>query len=212
MNASRNAPGILAIGAFAAAAVVVAVSACDAVPVPAFDPGPGPNTAVLTATTDPAPSYDRDQFGPGWTDPDGNRCDTREDVLARDATTATFGPDGCIDQVTIRDPYTGEIVTGRANIDIDHRVPLAWAWRHGAHTWTPERRERFANDPANLIATADNINAGKGDSAPSEWLPPLQDARCDYGRQWTMVTTDYGLPLPPADDRVLADLSTLCGD
>ena len=30
--------------------------------------------------------YDRDEFGPAWTDVDGNGCSTREDVLARDLT------------------------------------------------------------------------------------------------------------------------------
>jgi hypothetical protein len=30
--------------------------------------------------------------------------------------------------------------------------PLAWVLGHGAYQWTPEQRQRFANDPANLLA------------------------------------------------------------
>ena len=35
-------------------------------------------------------------------------------------------------------------------LDVDHVVPLAWAWNAGAWRWTPERRREFANDPASL--------------------------------------------------------------
>ena len=36
----------------------------------------------------PKTGYDREQFGDGWADADGNGCDTRNDMLARDLTRA----------------------------------------------------------------------------------------------------------------------------
>ncbi|WUI03905.1 HNH endonuclease family protein [Spirillospora sp. NBC_00431] len=43
-------------------------------------------------------------------------------------------------------PYDGITETLASEIDIDHIVPLAEAWRSGANTWTTSRRQAFAND------------------------------------------------------------------
>ena len=34
--------------------------------------------------------YSRDQFGPAWDDVDGNKCNTRDDILRRDLTNIRF--------------------------------------------------------------------------------------------------------------------------
>jgi hypothetical protein len=83
--------------------------------------------------------YERALF-PHWSDLDGDGCDTRSEVLARDAIQSTVGPDGCVRYVVILDPYTGERVAGRAEIDIDHLISLRDAWDSGAHAWTTARR------------------------------------------------------------------------
>jgi hypothetical protein len=59
------------------------------------------------------------------------------------------------------------------DVDIDHVVPLADAWRSGANTWTTGRRQAFANDLTHpqLIAVTDNVNQSKGDQDPSTWQP-----------------------------------------
>ncbi|MGM0953782.1 MAG: HNH endonuclease family protein [Pseudomonadota bacterium] len=49
-----------------------------------------------------------------------------------------------------------------SKIDIDHVVPLKWAWQHGANKWTKEKRERFANDPRNLWSVELSLNSQKG--------------------------------------------------
>ena len=46
--------------------------------------------------------------------------------------------------------FTGEVINNVSEVDIDHFVPLAWAWKHGAHSWSKAKRVEFANDPANL--------------------------------------------------------------
>jgi len=171
-------------------------------PAVAFQPVPlGP--AVV-------PDYARTAFGPAWADVDQNGCDTRNDMLARDLTGEQFRP-GTHDCVVISgqlaDPYSGTVVQfvkERANeVQIDHVVPLSWAWRHGAYSWTAQHRLEFANDPENLQATLGRLNAAKGDSGPDEWLPPAQAYTCAYLDRWVAVRTKYQLD-PPAQPAAAA--------
>ncbi|WP_311316816.1 MULTISPECIES: DUF1524 domain-containing protein [unclassified Curtobacterium] len=113
-----------------------------------------PATAAAPTTT-----YDRDSFGPAWADTDHNGCDQRNDVLARDLTAVTYKP-GTHDCVvltgTLADPYTGQEIsfthgsTTSTAVQIDHMVPLSWAYQHEASTWTEQRREQLATDLNNL--------------------------------------------------------------
>ena len=80
--------------------------------------------------------YDRDLFGFRQTDDDGNGCDVREDVLARDLTDVRYRQHGCkVESGTLADPYTGKTIhfvrgarTSSA-VQIDHVVALENAWR-----------------------------------------------------------------------------------
>ena len=76
--------------------------------------------------------YDRDSFGFRTTDVDGNGCDVRDDVLARDLTDITYKYAGScvVESGTLADPYTAQtihFVRGRATsakVQIDHVVAL----------------------------------------------------------------------------------------
>src|SRR4051812_7423453 len=99
-----------------------------------------------------APKYERlAQFGKPWTDADHNGCDTRNDILSRDAArtgghASTTG--ACkVTSLDMVEPYAGKHVTATSQVDIDHVVPLSVAWRSGAYTWSPEARMALANDP-----------------------------------------------------------------
>lgn len=175
------------------------------------------------------PDYEREAFGPPWADVDRNGCDTRNDVLKRDMEGETFkeGTRSCVVQRgTLRDLYTGEITEydkGQclpkapqpelciSRVHVDHIVPLAWAWEHGASDWNPEQRKRFANDPANLRATEGAVNMAKGDDGPAQWLPPHSLAHCDYAVSWQAVLDAYGLLAGPADADALAEVLGRCG-
>ena len=60
------------------------------------------------------------------------------------------------------DPYTGRTIEfhkgeeSSDQVQIDHVVALANAWRSGAWQWDATRRQEFANDPANLLAVDGN--------------------------------------------------------
>ncbi|MGH9290833.1 MAG: hypothetical protein ACRD0V_21475 [Acidimicrobiales bacterium] len=165
---------------------------------------------VAHETVTGQPGYDRAEFGDGWADLDGDSCRTRDEILTRDSTT----PGSCPPRpgpVTIRDPYTGRIVTGRGDIDIDHVFALVDAWDSGADAWTRPRRVAFANDEQNLVATADDVNRVKGGRGPDGWRPPDPGGWCRYAGIYRDTATRWGLTLTPGQEAALAELGRGCG-
>jgi hypothetical protein len=164
--------------------------------------------------------YDRDAFGQAWADTDRNGCDTRNDVLRRDLTAVVTKPgtNGCVVlSGTLHDPYTGRTIAferGSASslaVQIDHRVPLAYAWRHGAASWTPKLRELFANDQVtNLVAVDGPANEEKSDSGPAEWMPANTGDTCSYAASFVTVATKWHLSIATSDERALARTLTTC--
>lgn len=167
------------------------------------------------------PGYDRScssgagcSFGPAWSDAttaplSRNGCDTRNDILQASLTEVTLRPgthDCVVESGTLLDPYTGqqvEFTKSRASeVQIDHVVPLAYAWRHGAAAWPEDKRAAFANDPANLRATIGSVNQSKSDSGPGEWMPPAD--KCGYATGFASIAADYGLSITAGDRDVLA--------
>jgi hypothetical protein len=169
--------------------------------------------------------YHRDAFGDTWTDdnsaPGGhNGCDTRNDILDRDLVDKTYvSIKRCPKAVatgTLHDPYTNEtiaFVRGAqvgAAVQIDHIVPLALAWDLGARNWPDDMRQRFANDPANLLAVQGQANQDKGDKEPAVWMPPNAAFRCQYSMQFIAVLRGYGLPVDAPSAAVLRDAADSC--
>ena len=99
------------------------------------------------------------------------------------------------------DPYTGRIETDAGDLDVDHIVPLAWAWDHGADQWSRVRRERFANDPINLVPTDRGVNRSKGADGPDEWLPPDATGHCGYVLRFLRIARSYELTIGEAEAR-----------
>lgn len=169
--------------------------------------------------------YRRTAFGAAWDDDNGapgggNRCDTRNDILDRDLLDKTYVATGRCPQAvatgTLRDPYTNATVgfvrgdRVGASVQIDHIVPLAFAWDMGARDWTGAMRKRFANDPANLLAVAGKANQDKGDLPPGEWMPPNTDFWCQYAVQFIAVLRGYRLPVDAASARRLQNAAAGC--
>ncbi|PPG33882.1 HNH endonuclease [Pseudoclavibacter sp. RFBG4] len=172
----------------------------------------------LRTVNSSATEYDRDLFV-HWSDPDGNGCDARNDMLQRDLTNFVLrdGSACIVERGTLDDPYTGEVVPftrGVATsgaVQIDHIVPLAAAWTGGANTWDAAQREAFSNDPVNLQAVEGRANSAKGMRLASEWMPTNTAFHCTYLAQMTNVLTSYDLAVTPIDQDAILNGGTING-
>lgn len=169
--------------------------------------------------------YRRTAFGDAWDDDNDaplghNGCDTRDDILDRDLVDKTYvAVKRCPNAVatgTLHDPYTNATVAfqrgakvGEA-VQIDHIVPLAYAWDMGAYGWAQPERLRFANDPANLLAVEGQANQDKGDSPPASWMPPNTAFACQYAMQFIAVLRGYRLPVDQPSAGVLRQAAATC--
>ena len=140
------------------------------------------------------PQYKRSYFG-NWQDSDGDCQNTRHELLQKLSTsTYTLSANTCR-VLTGRwlDPYTNKVFTRSEDVDIDHLVPLSYAWKHGAFGWSKDKRIKFANDERNLFAVQSSVNREKSDSGPLKWLPPNIAFRCEYILRFERIGKIYGL-------------------
>ncbi|HEX8866316.1 MAG TPA: HNH endonuclease family protein [Lentzea sp.] len=150
-------------------------------------------------------------FGQPWFDTDGDGCDQRSQVLARDLSGVQRKPGRCsVQSGTLDDPYTGTRITTVSKIQIDHVVPLAEMWRSGAAGWPADKRVTAANDLRNLVAVSGKVNQSKGDKTPDEWMPPNASYACSYSRIYVTVKVAYGLTVAPAERSALEKALTTC--
>ncbi|AXK37610.1 HNH endonuclease [Streptomyces armeniacus] len=179
-------------------------------------PGAGPGDAgkLLDGLTVRKPGsmdgYSRDRF-PHWSEQQGN-CDTREAVLKRDGEDVRTDRSCKAVSGSWRSPYDGETWTEASDVDIDHMVPLAEAWRSGARTWSDDRREALANDMdrPQLLAVTDNVNQSKGDSPPDDWKPELKSYWCTYAQNWVAVKHHYELSVTTEEKSALREMLGRC--
>ncbi|ETX09694.1 hypothetical protein MUS1_06240 [Marinomonas ushuaiensis DSM 15871] len=119
--------------------------------------------------------YSRGQFGHGWDDVDRDCQNTRQEILISMSTNRVqYSDDKECRVISGRwiSMYSGKVLFDASKVDIDHIVPLKWAWDHGARFWDKQTRQKFANDPINLVAVEASLNRSKGAKGPNEWLPP----------------------------------------
>ncbi len=204
-----------AISAVVAAAVVPAIAVAG--PANATPPNiPSAATAAsrlatLTVAAESHQStYDRSLF-PHWITISGS-CDTREEVLQRDGTNVVTNSSCAATSGTWKSPYDGATWTASGDVDIDHMVPLAEAWRSGAWAWTTAQRQTYANDLGGpeLWAVTDNVNQSKGDNDVTTWRPPLTSFYCTYARAWIQVKWYYNLTLQSTEKTELTSMLNTC--
>jgi hypothetical protein len=160
---------------------------------------------------DDPPGYDRSMF-PHWSTVEG-ACNTRESVLARDGQDVQADDECRAVSGTWVSVYDGETFTDAGDLDIDHMVPLKEGWRSGAHAWSTEERERFANDmerSPQLWAVSASSNRSKGDSDPSDWMPPNEDFHCEYVAAWIEVKHVWDLTVDPDEETALREVLAGC--
>ncbi|MFM6940693.1 MAG: HNH endonuclease family protein [Candidatus Planktophila sp.] len=166
----------------------------------------------------PKTGYDRASWGE-WADPDGNGCDTRNDILQRDLKSITykFVNDRCV-VVTgvLLDPYSGttiEFLRGIGTsslVQIDHVVAVSDAWQKGAFKWGSATKIAFYNDPLNLLAVQGRLNSQKGDGDAATWLPPLKSFRCSYVARQIAVKEKYSIWVTKAEKVAMLSILAKC--
>jgi hypothetical protein len=153
--------------------------------------------------------YSRDRF-PHWRDV-GENCDVRDKVLERDGTQVRRRGCNVVDG-RWESVYDGRTLTDPSDVDVDHVVPLANAWRSGANEWNDDRRADFANDLTRpeLRAVSASTNRAKGDQDPAQWKPTNRDAWCDYARDWIAVKHYWRLTVTAAEKSALTRMLETC--
>ncbi|MFI7602902.1 HNH endonuclease family protein [Actinoplanes sp. NPDC049681] len=166
--------------------------------------------ALTVAAQGSMSGYSRDLF-PHWITISGT-CNTRETVLERDGDSVVTEASCAATSGRWYSPYDGATWTAASDVDIDHVVPLAEAWRSGASSWTTSRRQSFANDLTRpqLIAVTDNVNQAKGDQDPSTWQPSVTSYRCTYAKMWIAVKSYWALSLQSTEKTALQTMLGTC--
>ena len=137
-------------------------------------------------------------------------CDVREAALYRDGTNVGYDSTCKILSGAWLDPYTATTLYAASDVDIDHIVPLAEAWRSGAAGWTDYQRRQYANNKLVVLAVDDGTNASKGDKAPDLWKPPNQAAHCLYAKRWVAIKATYGLTITTTEKAALNQMIDTC--
>lgn len=157
-------------------------------PQPAESASPSPPTIQDDLAVSPeqnASTYDRDLFG------DYDRPALLSASLAEHGCYYSQADDMCYDDAS--------------EVDVDHIVPLAEAWRSGAHAWPESQLDQFAGDTINLWLMTDNLNQSKSDQDPATWLPPHPDITCFYIDAYVFVKLSYHLTVDPAEAEAIED-------
>ncbi|MEV5766296.1 HNH endonuclease family protein [Micromonospora sp. NPDC052213] len=211
---TRSGPRV-AVTAALAAALALGAAGCVAVDEPEAPPSSsGGNAAQKLAQLSVAGAgsmkgYSRERF-PHWRDT-GKNCDVRDSVLKRDGEDIRLS--GCnVVGGRWESVYDDRALTDPSDVDIDHMVPLANAWRSGADEWDDAKRGDFANDMdrPQLIAVSKNSNRAKGDQDPSQWKPANRSFWCQYAENWVAVKHHWRLTVTTAEKAALTDMLEGC--
>ncbi|OKL50668.1 hypothetical protein BM477_00590 [Boudabousia marimammalium] len=163
--------------------------------------------------------YEREDFGEAWADEDHNGCNTRNDILSRDLSDVEYTSPRKPCKVLsgrLAEPYTGESVefvkgpNTSPLVQIDHVVALGDAWRSGAQKWDLAKRQRFANDPLNLLAVDGKANYEKGSASADQWLPANRHYHCRYVARQLAVKAKWDLSMTRAEKQAINSVIATC--
>ena len=165
----------------------------------------------ITLQEDHPTGYNRSLFKL-WIDADKDGCNTRAEVLISEAVVKPkIGKKCALTGGKWLSPYDEKTTAKATDLDIDHVVPLAEAWRSGAWNWTPTQRQDYANDltePRALVAVSLSLNRSKGDKDVAQWLPAK--GVCSYIEAWITVKIKYALTADNEELNVLQKYDLEC--
>ena len=167
-----------------------------------------PRTQNKSSQANVKTNYNRSEWT-HWTESNRNCLNTRAEVLkAHSLVPVTMNTKGCkVVKGKWRDYYYDETHTAAGQVDIDHIVPLHHAHYAGGASWGRVLKEKFANDPENLVITNRKYNSQKGPKGIDEWLPVEKKYACKYVRDWQKVKRKYGLRLSASEQLTISELN-----
>ena len=186
------------------------------VPSPSNDDWDEELLAGLQVNNGSAPvSYDRDDWGSGWSDADGDCMSARHEVLKAESVDPTqISWSGCtVTGGRWYGAFTGTWVTNPSNLDIDHFVPLANAHASGGWAWSSTTTRNYYNelsDPTHLIAVTASANRSKGSRGPESWKPSDTSYWCVYGHTWANIKTRWELTVTTSELAALTSMLSTC--
>ena len=168
---------------------------------------------LTTAAENPRDGYNHDDW-PHWSTNDLTGCTSREETILRanllEAHYDPIHPCKNIDGVWYSQ-YDGLTTTNPSTFDVDHVVSLAEAHDSGGDRWTRGLREKFANDPMNLIFVSASSNRSKKEKDVAEWRPP-KAVWCEMAVTVILVKGNYNLSIDSAERKALDDMARTCGE
>ena len=186
------------------------------VPSPSNDDWDEELLAGLQVNNGSAPvSYDRDDWGSGWSDADGDCMSARHEVLKAESVDPTqISWSGCtVTGGRWYGAFTGTWVTNPSNLDIDHFVPLANAHASGGWAWSSTTKRNYYNDlsdPTHLIAVTASANRSKGSRGPESWKPSDTTYWCVYAHTWANIKTRWELTVTTSELAALTSMLSTC--
>lgn len=106
--------------------------------------------------------------------------------------------------------YSGKTFNESRGLDIDHIIPIKYAFDNGGDTFSIAKKKQFATDDSNLVAVSAHENRSKGDAGLSGYMPIVNT--CFYVRRWKYVSTKYKLHIPRKDSLIMAKTLKTCKD
>lgn len=106
--------------------------------------------------------------------------------------------------------YSLDTIKESRKLDIDHIVPLKYAYEHGGDKFSDDLKRRFATDDSNLVAVNEHENRSKGDDGVLQYMPP--NNQCFYLHHWYYITHKYPLQIPANEEGYIERGLKACKD
>ena len=158
------------------------------------------------------PSYERQSWGDGWADADGDCQNTRQEVLIEESKgpVGFKGTGKCKVTTGFWDnPYTGEGHARPERLVVTPLVSLKEAHESGGHAWPAARKRLYANmlsDPDHLVVVSAATLQSMEGKDPAEWLPGNATDQAAHARIWARIKNTWGLAADQAERAALRRL------
>ena len=158
------------------------------------------------------PPYERQSWGDGWADADGDCQNTRQEALIDESKEPVGfkGTGKCkVTTGSWDNPYTGEGHTSPERLVVAPLVSLKEAHESGGHAWPAARKRLYANmlsDPNHLVVVSAATLQSMEGKDPAEWLPGNATDQAAHARIWARIKNTWGLTADQAERAALRRL------